>query len=151
MSPRVSASRMIWRAARSLTDSPGFMNSALPRIAQPVASDARLSAISGVLPMASMTPFLTSIGSLQQLDSFLHDWHRRAVDFRNQPLDVCPRNRPDIQTSFSGLGRELPVGHRIHEPLAERIDTFLRHARRCSKRPGHYLTGENDLEDRALL
>ena len=41
-SPRRSASRMIWRAARSLTDWPGFMNSALPRIVQPVAAEARL-------------------------------------------------------------------------------------------------------------
>ena len=40
-------------AARSFTDRPGFMNSALPRIVQPVSSDARRSLISGVLPMAS--------------------------------------------------------------------------------------------------
>ena len=38
--PRATASRMIASAARSLTDPPGFMNSALPRIVQPVASDA---------------------------------------------------------------------------------------------------------------
>src|SRR5215211_4217361 len=56
ISPRFSASRMIWRAARSLTDWPGFMNSALPRMVQPVASDARSSLISGVLPMASTMP-----------------------------------------------------------------------------------------------
>src|SRR4051812_47697617 len=55
ISPRVSASRMIWRAARSLTDSPGFMNSALPRIVQPVISDARRSLIRGVCPIASRT------------------------------------------------------------------------------------------------
>src|SRR3954452_17531490 len=56
MSPRFSASRMIWRAARSFTDSPGFMNSALPKIVQPVSSDARRSLISGVLPIASSVP-----------------------------------------------------------------------------------------------
>src|SRR3954447_8441752 len=55
ISPRFSASRIIWRAARSLTDSPGFMNSALPRIVQPVISDARRSLISGVWPIASRT------------------------------------------------------------------------------------------------
>ena len=38
--PRSIASRMMNSAARSLTDWPGFMNSALPRISQPVASDA---------------------------------------------------------------------------------------------------------------
>src|SRR3954453_3250174 len=40
-------------AARSFTDSPGFMNSAFPRIVQPVSSDARRSLIRGVLPIAS--------------------------------------------------------------------------------------------------
>ncbi len=34
------------------------MNSALPRMVQPVASEARSSLISGVLPMASTTSFL---------------------------------------------------------------------------------------------
>ena len=43
-------------AARSLTDWPGFMNSALPRMVQPVCSDACLSLISGVLPMAWTIP-----------------------------------------------------------------------------------------------
>ena len=37
--PRRSASWMMNSAARSFTDWPGFMNSALPRIAQPVASE----------------------------------------------------------------------------------------------------------------
>src|ERR1700753_3679448 len=60
-SPRFSASRIIHLPARSLTDWPGFMNSALPRIVQPVASEARLSLISGVLPMASMTSLLKVI------------------------------------------------------------------------------------------
>ena len=57
------ASRMMNSAARSFTDWPGFMNSALPRISQPVASDARRRRISGVLPMASMTDDLTSMTS----------------------------------------------------------------------------------------
>src|SRR5512139_244480 len=47
---------MMKSAARSFTDWPGFMNSALPRIRQAVSSDARLSLISGVLPIASMIP-----------------------------------------------------------------------------------------------
>jgi len=43
---------MMNSAARSLTDWPGFMNSALPKIVHPVASEARLSLISGVRPIA---------------------------------------------------------------------------------------------------
>ena len=43
---------MIDNAARSLTDWPGFMNSALPRISQPVACETALSLISGVFPTA---------------------------------------------------------------------------------------------------
>src|SRR5882672_620056 len=40
-------------AARSFTEPPGFTNSALPKIVQPVSSDALRSLISGVLPTAS--------------------------------------------------------------------------------------------------
>src|SRR5262245_27803057 len=58
ISPRFSASRMICRAGRSFTDWPGFMNSALPKMVQRVAAEARLSTIKGVLPMASMIPSL---------------------------------------------------------------------------------------------
>src|SRR6478736_8448506 len=54
-SPRFSASRIIHLPARSLTDWPGFMNSALPRMVQPVSSEACLSLIRGVLPIAWMT------------------------------------------------------------------------------------------------
>ena len=54
-SPFSSASRMMNSPARSLTDWPGFMNSALPRISQPVSSEARFRRISGVLPIASIT------------------------------------------------------------------------------------------------
>jgi hypothetical protein len=47
---------MMNNAARSFTDWPGFMNSALPRIVQPVAAETRLSLMSGVLPIASTIP-----------------------------------------------------------------------------------------------
>src|SRR5271156_5254300 len=57
-SPRFSASRIIHLPARSFTDWPGFMNSALPRMVQPVASEARFSLMSGVLPIASTTSLL---------------------------------------------------------------------------------------------
>ena len=54
--PRATASRMMKRAARSFTDWPGFMNSALPRMRQPVSALARFSSMSGVLPTASAMP-----------------------------------------------------------------------------------------------
>lgn len=54
-SPRSMASRTMPFAARSFTDPPGFMNSALPTIVQPVSSEARRSFISGVLPIAART------------------------------------------------------------------------------------------------
>src|ERR1700743_3070831 len=67
-SPRFSASRIIHLPARSLTDWPGFMNSALPRMVQPVSSEARFNLISGVLPIASMTSLLIFIlGNLASL------------------------------------------------------------------------------------
>ncbi len=52
-SPLAMASRMMNSAARSLTDWPGFMNSAFPRISQPVSSLALRRRTSGVLPTAS--------------------------------------------------------------------------------------------------
>ena len=51
--PSAMACRMMLSAARSLTDWPGFMNSALPRISQPVASESLRRRIRGVLPIAS--------------------------------------------------------------------------------------------------
>jgi hypothetical protein len=54
--PRSMASRMMNRAARSLTDWPGFRNSALPRIVQSVRSETPLSLIRGVLPTAARIP-----------------------------------------------------------------------------------------------
>ena len=43
------------RAARSFTDWPGLMNSALPRMVQPVSFEARRNSISGVRPTAAAT------------------------------------------------------------------------------------------------
>ena len=54
--PRFAASWMMKSAARSFTDWPGFMNSALPRIVQPVSSEARFSLMRGVRPTAAATP-----------------------------------------------------------------------------------------------
>src|SRR5215475_5347544 len=59
--PRSSASLMMKSPARSFTDPPGLRNSALPRIVQPVASEARRSLIIGVLPTVAMKPSRTFI------------------------------------------------------------------------------------------
>ena len=53
ITPRRSPSSTMYFAARSLTEPPGFRNSALPRIVHPVSSEALRSLISGVLPTAS--------------------------------------------------------------------------------------------------
>src|SRR5262245_19936586 len=61
ISPLASASVMMASAARSLIEPPGLRNSALPRIVQPVSSDALRSRISGVFPMVSRMPSRMSI------------------------------------------------------------------------------------------
>ena len=58
---RRSPSSTMYFAARSLTDPPGFKNSALPKIVQPVSSDALRSFKSGVLPTASTKSVRTSM------------------------------------------------------------------------------------------
>ena len=57
--PCASASSMMNSAARSLTDWPGFMNSALPRMVHPVTSDALRRCTSGVFPISSMKLFFS--------------------------------------------------------------------------------------------
>src|SRR3569833_2069869 len=54
--PAFSAAAMMPRAARSFTEPPGFMNSALPRISQPVSALSLLRRISGVLPTEPENP-----------------------------------------------------------------------------------------------
>ena len=53
--PRASASSTMNLAARSFTEPPGFMNSHLARMVQPVSSDAWRSFTSGVFPIRLMT------------------------------------------------------------------------------------------------
>src|SRR5947209_6707907 len=55
---------MMKSAARSLTEPPGLRNSALPRIVQPVASEARRSFMRGVLPIVPTKPSRMSMVSL---------------------------------------------------------------------------------------
>src|SRR5512137_2175210 len=53
--PSCSALRIIPLAARSLMLPPGFMNSALPRISQPVSRESESMRRSGVFPTASQS------------------------------------------------------------------------------------------------
>jgi len=54
-SPRSRASRIIHDAGRSFTEKPGLRNSHLPKISQPVISEAFLSRIRGVSPISPST------------------------------------------------------------------------------------------------
>src|SRR5258708_806135 len=95
-SPRFSASRIIWRPARSFTEPPGFMNSALPRIVQPVACEAALSLISGVWPIASTRPSVC-MGCPAFSRNGTHIIEPRGPDKRHrQPAD--PPGICDLQT-----------------------------------------------------
>src|SRR6266568_3144750 len=72
ISPRFSASRMICRAGRSFTDWPGFMNSALPRIVQPVAHDENPGLfVFGAVPM----------DLLAEMSDEAAGWHRCHIFF----------------------------------------------------------------------
>src|SRR5580658_3637156 len=62
--PHRSASSTIHFAARSLTEPPGFMNSTLPRISQPVSLLKACRRISGVLPIAPMKPSFNAISRI---------------------------------------------------------------------------------------
>ena len=120
--PRAIASRTIARAARSLTEPPGFMNSALPRIVQPVAADAARNLMSGVFPMDSMTVglkgMLTSLRRAGTLGEAVgankparpprrrlrHIGHDAAVI-----LGFVRRRRdsPDVSKAFTPIGDRL--------------------------------------------
>src|ERR1700751_3161615 len=104
-SPRFSASRIIPLPARSFTDGPGFMNSALPRIVQPVASEARLSLMSGVLPIASTTSLL----KIMEVPTSLGFWTTlkdpQPPHKRPRSTLLCEDNLPhvDVPRQESGL------------------------------------------------
>src|SRR5436190_7709873 len=81
--PRDSASSMIPRAARSLTDPPGFMNSAFPRISQPVNSERRRRRKRGVWPMWLATPpYRDEFGSMGSEDLGLSVGLRCVAEIR---------------------------------------------------------------------
>src|SRR5262249_49732415 len=83
----------ICNPARSFTDWPGFMNSALPRMVQPVASDARLSLMRGVLPMESMRSLRISMTLIPAARIVGTLMERRGADKRRAERDDFSSNR----------------------------------------------------------
>src|SRR5215831_4935685 len=101
ISPRFSASTIIWRAGLSFTDWPGFRNSALPRIVQPVASETRRSLINGVLPIASIMPFCTCMGPpAVVLDSLVHSKARTGRQFGHARAGACHAAGGEMRCAF---------------------------------------------------
>src|SRR5438132_7704492 len=141
ISPRSSASRMIWRAVRSFTDWPGFMNSALPKMVHCVAAEARLSTIKGVLPMASTIPSLACI-FLRMFERFaelararLHlveqphvlDRDDRLVGESRDKLDFLLRKRPHYRPRQSNDPNRVSLSqerHTKHSAKGVKLDKF---------------------------
>src|SRR5947207_15751039 len=69
---------MIPYAARSFTDPAGFMNSAFPRISQPVSSDRRRSRINGVFPTYPSIPEYAALMSSEFLGKIAKPTKRRT-------------------------------------------------------------------------
>src|SRR3984957_15942643 len=105
--PRATASLMIAIAARSLTDPPGFMNSALPRIVHAVASEAARSLMSGVRPIAATTSRTGFIAILCV---------ERVKGRRRRAL----RQASTLATSGANVGR-YRVFHRLEDILDARL------------------------------
>src|SRR5262249_14158341 len=100
--PRFTASWMMKSAARSFTDWPGFMNSALPRMVQPVSSEARLSLMRGVRPTAAATPLAN--GKADLLRAFQTRLRKRQRKERGEaPQGNAPYGAayPDLTQSLS--------------------------------------------------
>src|SRR6476659_970843 len=86
---------MMKSAARSLTDCPGFMNSALPRISQPVRSEGPFNRIRGVLPMAARTSGLISGRDIKLLcaNGRTRERNEAALPLQGRRAPACWRSR----------------------------------------------------------
>src|SRR5262245_42158734 len=126
------ASPMMKRAARSFTDWPGFMNSALPRMVQPVASEARRSLISGVLPMAARTSSLICMSSLVRSDQAVGPG-LRAADGRIENLGL--------------IGAwNVARGQMRHNAHAERKIARIRHVEPAQELAGGQAAGKIEVQ-----
>src|SRR5690606_12433628 len=103
--PRSSASLMMAQAARSFTEPPGFWNSALPRISQPVSSESLRRRMRGVLPMAPTKPSQTFMGT----------WFLGRRDGCGGPPEIPPVDRrlfPNTPYHSVIQGQPLQGDHR---------------------------------------
>src|SRR5438270_10365911 len=96
---------MMKSAARSLTEPPGLRNSALPRIVQPVISEARRNLISGVLPTVPINPSRMSMPRLLEGAAPLYGFpqHYRALPSEGKPRLTMSAAFPDTL-----VGLEVP-------------------------------------------
>src|SRR6185312_13353112 len=117
--PLATASLMIARAARSLTDPPGFMNSALPRIVHPVASEAARRWMRGVRPIAATTSRTGFIALLSGSRAKVGDGA------------CCDKPRP-LPQGFGGRGAD--VFHRLEDLLDARLADQPSVVRRAHRR-----------------
>src|SRR5687768_5115283 len=124
-SPRCSASRIMYFAARSLTEPPGFRNSALPSTVQPVSSDALRSRISGVLPTASVNSSRTSTGRLLRFGgreaSGAAD-RRRVARVERQLKRERLRTVAHLAQRLHGDVQELVLGQALGDLAVLRLD-----------------------------
>ena len=109
--PRRMASCRMYNAARSLTDWPGFMNSALPRMVQPVSSEARRSLMRGVRPTAATTPL--------EICTPWPPWSQIPADRSMRSGKVNPAPHPRI-------GATLLTGVRGCKPMAAQLGCAAR-------------------------
>src|SRR5580704_16926099 len=119
--PRATASLIIAIAARSFTDPPGFMNSALPRIVQPVASEAARSVMSGVRPIAATTSLTGFIGIL---------WVESMKGRRRRVL----RQASALATSVALMGLAIGVLLHLENILDDRVTDQPLVVRRAHRR-----------------
>src|SRR5262245_54216566 len=114
--PRRSASSTMNFAARSFTEPPGFANSALPRIVQPVISEARRNLISGVLPTESTKSLRMSMRPKLSATSLRDDGDRDLLRANRRLVrDMRSVAEHELQSVLAGLEGEL--GFRL--PCAE--------------------------------
>src|ERR1019366_6505462 len=129
--PRLIASRMMNSAARSFTDWPGLMNSALPRMLQPVSSEARFSLMRGVRAIASTTSLLVFIcgKSCRSVAKSGNDPRARSAKVeafcaqflrcKLLPLREHPLADVDISRQESGLAISEVIFPQPPEPVVE--------------------------------
>src|SRR5882672_319169 len=141
--PRFSASRMMYSPARSFTEPPGFRNSALPRISQPVSSDGPRRRMSGVLPIAPTSPSRMSlIGSACASGASAFRELKRAEpakgeserEYEDENQDH-PRGIPEMEAGAFARSRHTGSLGRLYVRLEE-VGQGKEFHRACNRRGG---------------